>query len=85
MPEGDTLHRTANGLAPHLVGRIGLEDGLPEDRADGVGRAGHAIGAIPKGRLLPLAHDDLLRGIATSAADPAERSAAIVSLMRSAE
>src|SRR3954463_6493265 len=21
MPEGDTLHRTANGLAPHLVGR----------------------------------------------------------------
>jgi len=22
MPEGDTLHRTASGLAPHLVGRI---------------------------------------------------------------
>jgi endonuclease VIII len=22
MPEGDTLHRTANGLAPHLVGRV---------------------------------------------------------------
>src|SRR5689334_1323703 len=21
MPEGDTLHRTANGLGPHLVGR----------------------------------------------------------------
>src|ERR1700692_1559536 len=21
MPEGDTLHRTASGLAPHLVGR----------------------------------------------------------------
>ncbi|MEA2518388.1 MAG: endonuclease [Chloroflexota bacterium] len=22
MPEGDTLHRTANGLAPHLLGRV---------------------------------------------------------------
>ena len=22
MPEGDTLHRTANGLVPHLVGRV---------------------------------------------------------------
>ena len=33
-----------------------------------VGRAGHAIGAIPKGRLLPLTQDDLLKCTALLAA-----------------
>jgi endonuclease VIII len=55
MPEGDTLHRTADGLRPHLVGRIvtaarARQGGAQAERV--VGSTVEAVEAVGKNLLL---------------------------------